>query len=226
MSIGVDTVKTLNWAGEDLVLYSQRALYWPRMQTLFITDPHWGKGETFRQSGIPIPPGGTLSDLARLTDLLVTTKAQRLIVLGDFFHTKHSRAPQILDALHAWRAAHRTLEIVLVRGNHDRHAGAPPAALDITCVAAGYAASPFLCHHEPVGDAAEKRSGYILAGHLHPVFTLRDRDGSQLRLPCFHFAKRQAILPAFASFSGGYGVTAAKGDRVFVISQAFVVEVT
>ncbi|MEZ4706356.1 MAG: ligase-associated DNA damage response endonuclease PdeM [Caldilineaceae bacterium] len=225
MSAAIERVKSHNWAGEDLKLYAQRALFWPRMQTLFITDPHWGKGETFRQSGIPIPPGGTLGDLARLTELLAATRAQQLIVLGDFFHTRHSRAPHIIDALYTWREAHRTLEIVLVRGNHDRHAGAPPPKLNITSVAAGYSVWPFICHHEPIDDMAKKPGAYILAGHLHPVYTLRDRDGSQVRLPCFHFGRRQAILPAFASFSGSYGVAAAKGDRVFVVSDEFVVEI-
>ncbi len=225
---------TLTWAGERLALLPQRALHWPTASTLFITDPHFGKGATFRQAGLPVPRGGTLSDLAKLDAALKATRAERLIILGDFFHTRTSRAPHVLASLQSWRDAHASLAVTLVRGNHDRHAGDPPAALDIECVSGSLALPPFVCLHHPVDFAdsltnspAEPKlsaEAFALAGHLHPVVTLHGRGGSTLRLPCFHFGARQALLPAFGRFTGGYPVRPVPGDRVFVAGEGEIAE--
>ncbi len=232
----------LTWAGERLALLPQRALYWPTASTLFITDPHFGKGATFRQAGLPVPRGGTLDDLAKLDAALTATHAERLIILGDFFHTRTSRAPHVLAALQQWRDAHASLAVTLVRGNHDRHAGDPPAALNIECVPEALALPPFVCLHHPLGfddsstseldmafdadsDAANvPAQAFALAGHLHPVVTLHGRGGSTLRLPCFYFGAQQALLPAFGRFTGGYPVRAVPGDRVFVVGEDEIIE--
>lgn len=220
----------IRWAGEELVLYADRALFWPRVQTLFITDPHWGKAATFRHWGIPIPPGGAVAGLARLSGLLTATGAARLIILGDFWHARSSQSPPVLAALHAWRMAHMSVEMLLIRGNHDRHAGPPPANLAIISAEEGLMLAPFVCRHHPVDNIEERveiaQNAYILSGHLHPVVTLQDRDGSRVRLPCFHFGPRQAILPAFASFSGGGNISQRAGDRIFVIGEQLIREVT
>ena len=67
-------------------------------------------------------------DLARLkTRPFKRTGARRLLVLGDLFHARAGRvATRTLgDAPRMARAAPAELEIQLVRGNHDRHAGDP-----------------------------------------------------------------------------------------------------
>ena len=121
-------------AGEEVLLLAERALFWPRTATLVAADLHWGKAATFRASGIPIPAGSTSDDLARLDAALLRTETRRLIVLGDLFHARAGRvAAATLSALRRWRALRSALEITLVRGNHDRHAGDPPSDLRINC---------------------------------------------------------------------------------------------
>ena len=110
-----------------MLLLPERALFWPRAGTLVVADLHWGKGATFRAAGIPIPVGTTSDDLARLDGALLRTGARRLVVLGDLFHARAGRiATHTLAELRRWRGAAPELEILLVRGNHDRHAGDPP----------------------------------------------------------------------------------------------------
>lgn len=210
------SIKEITWAGEQLHLYAARALFWPAAKTLFIADTHWGKEATFQHAGIPIPPGSSAKDLARLSALLTRTQAERLLILGDFFHTHSSRAPHILNDLRRWRALHSALEVILIKGNHDRHAGVPPDELHVLCVEEGYPLDPFICRHQPLEKAEVPQGCFILAGHLHPVFTLSDGAGSHLRLPCFHFGTQQAVLPAFASFSGGFNISPQKQERVYV----------
>jgi len=200
-------------AGETVELFAERALHWPREATLFVADVHLGKAAAFRAGGVPLPRGGTQADLARLTRLVARTGAQRLVVLGDFLHAAAGRVTALDVAFHAWRAAHRTLAITLVRGNHDDHAGDPPDGWGIAVVDEPHPLAPFLACHTP----ADPPSGYALAGHLHPGVLVTGR-GDALRLPCFVLGLRRAILPAFGSFTGLATAKPAHGDRLVAIA--------
>ncbi|HYW30878.1 MAG TPA: ligase-associated DNA damage response endonuclease PdeM [Gemmatimonas sp.] len=208
-------------AGERVLLYAERGMLLPRFNTAVVADLHWGKAATFRALNIPVPTGTTAADLARLSRLLERTGADRLVVLGDLIHARAGRQADVLDALHAWRDAHAALEIVLVRGNHDAHAGDPPASLRIECVDGPWTLGPFTCEHEP----EPQRGAYVLAGHLHPSVTLAGRARQRERLCCFAFGPDVGILPAFASFTGGGAYRRADEDRIFAIVEDEVMRV-
>ncbi|NNM27435.1 MAG: ligase-associated DNA damage response endonuclease PdeM [Phycisphaerales bacterium] len=124
----------IEWAGERLELSAERALLWPARRTLLIADVHLGKPAAFRAAGVPVPEETTQRDLTRLGGLLTTTGAERVIVLGDLLHARAGRTPVVVNTVTAWRARHRQADIVLVRGNHDLHAGDPPEAWEVRCV--------------------------------------------------------------------------------------------
>ena len=208
--------------GEDVMLLAERALFWPRTGTLVAADFHWGKAATFRAAGIPVPVGATSDDLARLDAALFRTCARRLVVLGDLFHAKAGRiAAQTLAELRRWRSLRDELEIMLVRGTHDRHAGDPPDDLRINCVNAPAFVPPFVLRHEP----APSTEGYTLAGHLHPAIVLAGPALQRERLPCFWLTPRGAVLPAFGSFTGFASVVPAPEDRIFVVVEQDVISV-
>jgi DNA ligase-associated metallophosphoesterase len=203
-------------AGEPVWLLPERALFWPRGGTLVAADLHWGKAATFRAAGIPIPGGGTIDDLARLDAALLRTGARRLAVLGDLFHARAGRvATRTLAELRAWRGVRADVEILLVRGNHDRHAGDPPADLRINCVDAPAFIPPFVLRHQPAATAG----GYTLAGHVHPGVVLAGAGRQRERLACFLFGQEVALLPAFGSFTGFGMVEPAEGERLFVVAE-------
>jgi uncharacterized protein len=205
-----------------VVLLAERALFWSRTGTLVAADLHWGKAATFRAAGIPVPVGATSDDLSRLDAALFRTCARRLIVLGDLFHAKAGRiATQTLAELRRWRALRDELEIMLVRGNHDRHAGDPPDDLRINCVNAPAFVPPFVLRHEP----APSNEGYTLAGHLHPGIVLAGPGLQRERLPCFWLTPRGAVLPAFGSFTGSASVVPGPEDRIFVVADQEVIGV-
>jgi DNA ligase-associated metallophosphoesterase len=201
-------------AGERVVLHAERALYWPRCATLFIADLHLGKAATFRAGGVPLPRGSTAADLARLTTLIARTGAARLVILGDFFHARAGRVDGLDAAFTAWRDAHAALEITLVRGNHDRHAGDPAPHWNVTCVADPHALPPFIGVHHPVAP----RSGYALCGHIHPGVRIHGAGEQTARLACFVVGTRRAILPAFGRFTGLAPVELAEDDRIVAIA--------
>ncbi len=214
---------SLTLAGEPVSLMSERALYWPGTSTLVVADLHWGKASTFRAAGIPVPIGTTSDDLARLDSALRRTGARRMVVLGDLFHAKAGRvASHTLAELRRWRSLAGTFEILLVRGNHDRHAGDPPKDLQINCVNPPAFVPPFVFRHEPM----EEEGVYGLAGHVHPAITLVGRGLQREPLPCFLVGQHRMILPAFGSFTGFGVVEPGPGDRAFVLAEDEVLEVT
>jgi DNA ligase-associated metallophosphoesterase len=208
-------------AGETLHLLPERAVFWPRAATLIVADLHLGKDETFRAAAIPIPVGPVQADLARLDAALRLSGAERLLILGDLWHARAGMAESLFDELRAWRTAHAKLAVELVRGNHDRRAGDPPADLRITFREEPVAESPFVFRHFPEPSA----DGYVLAGHVHPAVVLRGEGRQRARLPCFWFGRGVGLLPAFGGFTGSGEVRPRPGDRVFVVAGDEVIAV-
>lgn len=207
-------------AGEKVVMLREKALYWPREATLFVADFHLGKAAAFRSAGIPMPSGTTTDNVMRLASAIASTGAKRVVFLGDFLHAKASKAKSTEETFGAWRAKHSAVDLVLVRGNHDTSAGDPREDWNIECVEEGAVLGPFIANHHPEA----KRGGYVLAGHIHPAVRLSG-DGDSVRLPCFWFAPRVGVLPAFGAFTGSAVVRPREGDRVFVIADGEVISV-
>ena len=207
--------------GEELLLLVERAVYWHRTNTLLVADPRFGKTATPRSTGVPVLAGTTECTLARIDAALARTGAARLVFLGDFLHPRDGRSEATSGALGAWRDRHPALDVVLVRGNHDRRAGDPSTELRISCVDAPMLEQPFAFVHDP-GEVA---GAYALAGHLHPGATMVDRGRKRMRLPCFWFCGRWAALPAFGEFTGLAHIGPSSGDQLFVIAGDEVREV-
>lgn len=207
--------------GHSLLLSSLRAAFDPELRCLFVADAHFGKDAVFRARGIPVPIGSTADNLMRLDMLIAEFEPTLLVFLGDLLHAREAHASETLDALHAWRARHAGLRLVLVEGNHDRHAGALPATLGVEYVQEPWRIGPWaLCHYP------QKVAGaYALAGHVHPVFRIATRSDS-VRVPCFRFGATGGVLPAFGSFTGGAREDGrVAGEKVFLVVQERVIEV-
>lgn len=206
-------------AGEWLWLLPERAAFWPARRMLLVADAHIGKAAAFRSTGVAIPAGTTTSDLARLSRLIRDLGATKVAFLGDLLHSREGRQPRTLEAFRAWRAHHDGVEMVLVRGNHDRRAGDPPAAWCIDCldqpVVLGALA---LCH-----DLRTVGGRYALAGHVHPAVRMVGQGRDRARLPCFLLRGDHAILPAFGAFTGTFALAPASDDRIYVVAGDTVV---
>lgn len=207
-------------AGEDVVLLPERALLWSRRSTLLVADAHFGKAATFRASGIFVPRGTTSRALEHLDSALEQTAATRIVFLGDLLHAKEGRSPETLRVVGDWRAAHARVEMILVRGNHDRSAGDPPESLGIACVDAPLLEPPFAFAHHP----RVVNEHHVLAGHLHPAVRLSGPGRQYERLPCFWTREHLTVLPAFGDFTGSADVEPVEGDRVFAIADSSVLE--
>lgn len=208
---------TVQVKGERLVLLPERAAYWPARHMLLLADAHLGKAMHFRKLGVAAPVGLEQLDIERLRDLLTRIAPTELVILGDLFHSAHNAAWGDLAAL---RTAFAGTAFTLIVGNHDI---LDPAQY----TAAGFIAvperseGPFRFTHHP-----DPRAGtYNVAGHVHPAVRLVGKGRQSMDLPCFHFGRNAALLPAFGAFTGRYRIVPVAGDRVFVASGGSVVRV-
>jgi uncharacterized protein len=199
----------------SLELLAAGAIYWRARRCLIVADAHFGKAATFRARGVPVPQGTTRETLARLEAVCARTQPATLVFLGDLFHAPEAHAPATLAALRAWRAAHSSLDVVLVEGNHDLKAGAPPPGLGVEVRPEPWRVDGLaFCHHPQFVAGA-----HALAGHLHPAVRVSGRADDSVRLPCFWLREGLAVLPAFGSFTGGARFDREAGDRVVAIAE-------
>ena len=203
----------ISCAGRTVWLLPEHALWWPEGRVMFIADLHIGKAATYRALGQPVPSGTTLENLRRLSELTHHYQPAQLVFLGDFLHAAQARTVAVFSQLEAWRQNHASLNCTLVRGNHDSRAGDPPAALNINVVDEPYLVGPFAACHHPQAHSTHA----VLAGHVHPAVQLQGPARDRLRLPCFVFEERSAILPAFGEFTGGYTVEPKPGVQLYAV---------
>ena len=203
----------LQVAGDEVLLLPDRALFW--RDALILADLHLGKGDTFRQRGLPLPPGELDEDLARVGALVGATGARRVLVLGDFVHGVI--LPSTRVAVARWRAT-LGAQVGRVRGNHDRHEPELPPEWNVDDLGAIHREGPFALVHEPVPVPG----AFTWAGHVHPTVSLRGR-ADRLRFPAFILGGTLGVLPAFARFSGGPGLRATDGLRRFACTPAGIV---
>ncbi len=213
---------TVSLFGQTLALMPERAAWWRDTNTLLVADLHFGKAAAFRAGGIPVPSGTTHEALDRLQYIARRTRARRIVFLGDLLHAKTGRSIDVLDALSDWRKANSDLELLLVRGNHDRHAGDPPGELGIRCENAPFMIGPFAMSHHP----AVHPDGYVIAGHVHPGIRLYGAGRERVRLPCFVFDDSSAILPAFGDFTGLANIEPEPGRAIYAIAGEEVVDIS
>lgn len=212
------TALTVTLGGLVAHLLPERAAFLPESSTLLVADLHWGKTAALRAAFVPVPSGSTAHDLARLSELLHATRARTLVVLGDLLHAREGRHPATMRTIAEWREQHSAIDMVLVRGNHDRRAGDPPSEFRMRC-------EPHWRSGDVIGvhDPSEVHDRYVVAGHLHPHLTLRGRGRQSLRLPCFVVGPTRAVLPAFSSLTGSGMYEREAADRHYVIAGGEVV---
>jgi uncharacterized protein len=195
----------LELADTTVVCLWQRMLFWPAESTLFVADVHLGKAASFRAAGVALPSGHSNHDLDRISSLLTAHHARRLVILGDLVHTHSSYTAALDRGFRALRAKHPAVEIILVRGNHDRNAGDASVDWGLTIVSEPYLLGPFSCCHEPGRTRQADSAGFELAGHLHPALRVQTaREG--ITLPCFWRHADGIVLPAFGSLTGNFTV--------------------
>jgi DNA ligase-associated metallophosphoesterase len=193
----------------------QRCLYWEEEKALILSDLHLGKTGHFRKHGIAVPQKIFIEDMQRLMEQIGYFKPQRIIAVGDLFH---SDANKEMDLFLKWRQDIPGIEFILVKGNHDILKPEWYQRADIKVYEGQWRLGNIHFVHDP--EEMEEKAGesnYIFSGHLHPGIRFEGTAKQSLEFPCFHFTSTNGVLPAFSKFSGLATVRAKKHDHVFAI---------
>lgn len=206
-------------SGEELWLLPEKAIWWPAKSILIISDLHLGKAMHFRKAGIPVPVNLHQGDLETLSMLITKYRPAKIIFTGDLFHSEiNSEWQQFFN----WRMQYPDVEFILVEGNHDILSAEVYLNAGISLVKGKLVIEPFVFSHEFTGDESDL---YYITGHIHPAFRLTGKGQQSLKLPCYYFGRRYAILPSMGRFTGGVSVEKDAGSRIFVITDSEVLEV-
>ena len=207
---------------QDLFLLPQKAIYWRQEKALIAADVHLGKVGHFRKAGIAVPRDMEQNDLSVLSDLIDDHKPEKIIFLGDFFHSDMNAD---WEWFILWRAQFPNLEIILIRGNHDIIADDHYSRLNIFLYNK-LVVGPFIMLHHPLNEEAlSAAEAYAFCGHLHPGISLTGKARQHVTLPCFAFGAKQAILPSFGKFTGRIAIRSEKTDRIFAIANNKVIAI-
>lgn len=200
-----------------MIMSAERTLFWEDQSTLIVADLHIGKTGHFRKEGIGVPQQVYKDDLHRLLSQVLFFKAERLVIVGDL---THSVANKELELFKKWRKDFSSLDIHLVKGNHDILQEKWYKEANISVSAGHLKVNNFLFVHDimEAGKFVFKES-YTFCGHLHPGIYIRGRGKQSLRFPCFYFAGSHCVLPAFSRFTGTYMVVPKKGEEAFAIIE-------
>jgi len=188
----------LSFAGEEFLITSGRALYWPRERALLVADLHLEKASFFARHGQMLPPYDSRETLERLASAIHETGARRVFSLGDNFHDVGGPGRLEPHAAGMLCALTRATDWVWITGNHDPHLGKSVGG----SVAEEMEVAGLILRHK----AQEGETRPELSGHFHPRLHLTVRD-RRIRRPCAvigggHGGGRM-ILPAFGALTGG-----------------------
>ncbi|WP_454880674.1 ligase-associated DNA damage response endonuclease PdeM [Sphingobacterium detergens] len=180
---------------QKLILNNQRTIFWPKQNTLILSDLHLGKAAHFRKNGIPIPSDIASLDLQRLASLIDYYQAENILVVGDLIHAGINQEVLLLEE---FKQNHASLNFHLVIGNHDRQVEKLAKQINIIYHHDKFEMEQIHFVHEPAID----RSVFTISGHIHPGVSIKLPPNKHLRLPCFWVSAQQIILPAFSKFTG------------------------
>ncbi len=189
--------QTITFNKQELILNTQRSIFWKETKSLILSDLHLGKAAHFRKHGIAIPMDTSLADLNRLENLIDHYQPQQVIVVGDLVHAGINQEVLLLEV---FRLKYPQLQLHLVKGNHDRLSSQISKRFGIHHHEEFFELNSILFQHHPA-DSADP-SSFRISGHIHPGVSIIIPPKRHLRLPCFLVAEHQIILPAFSKFTG------------------------
>ncbi|HEY9620060.1 MAG TPA: ligase-associated DNA damage response endonuclease PdeM [Crinalium sp.] len=212
---------TINVLNIDLQLLPERAIYIEEIKYLLVSDVHLGKSETFQTFGVPISSQVNRETLDRLQSLCLNLNPERLIILGDLFHSRFALTE---DVLNDWSKflKETSVQTTLILGNHDRRLARVLQEKEMTmnCVTDPIQVDRLILSHEPCSQPQSLN----ICGHVHPCVRLKTKLDN-LRLPCFYLerSQHQLILPSFGEFTGSYEVKLKAGTAAYVVVDNTVV---
>ena len=186
-----------HWGNSLLEMLPTRALLLPKTSELLICDIHLGKGEYFQKKGIPLTNNSDEENLLRIKNIVKKYNPNKLIILGDLFHSKYSISESLKSKVELL-ATTLNIKIELIVGNHDLGCKVKNISfLDFKI------SNNLILSHEPIDNFEDNFLN--ICGHYHPKVYLKNSK-DKLSFRCFALDEKENIfyLPAFGDLTGGF----------------------
>ncbi len=199
----------LNIQSQTFYLNPYKAIYWKEQSSLILSDLHLGKAGHFRKNGIPISSRVHENDFLRLKKLISFYNPVKIIIVGDLFHSSFNSEWQIFEA---FVRSYPQIDFFLIKGNHD--VLEDNIYLKTLHCFESFEVGPFCFVHKP-----EKLPNglFSICGHIHPSILIKAQGRQNLKISCFYFTDKYAVLPSFGNFTGNYKISFKLGDLVYLI---------
>lgn len=211
---------SIDFAGQSLQLHPDRAVYWEDESALMIADMHLGKIQHFVRNGVPLPAVTEAINLEKLQDLLLQFQPKVVYILGDLFHSDWNEA---WEEFELFVGAFKEIEFHLILGNHDILPDNIYQQGGLRITRGALFKAPFLLMHIAEPGKSEVPT---ISGHIHPGAVLRGRGRQYIKVPCFWIKDQDLILPAFGHFTGLAAIKATRKDRVFIIAEHKIIDLS
>lgn len=203
-----------------LCLLKEKAIWIPKLQTLLLSDVHFGKASHFRKSGIPIPEPIHEKDLVTLEALINSLNPKNLYFLGDLFHSDWNGQWEILMS---FLEEFPEVSFHLVQGNHDILSPQFYQDRPIQIHQQPVLLDQLILTHEPLEQIP---MGFLnLCGHIHPGIRLKGLGRQSVRLSCFFLENNCLILPAFGNFTGLAIIKPRPSSKIYGITPEKVIPI-
>ena len=209
-------MKRIKVKENHFILHPSGAVFWEEKKTLLLADVHLGKVAHFRKNGIAVPRKAEGVFYQKITALLLEFTIDRILFLGDLFHSFQNNEWLLFTA---W-VKKQAVSMILVEGNHDVIPAAQFEQIGLQVVD-HLMEENFYFSHFPI----EKKTHFVFCGHVHPGVTLKGNGLQKMKMPCFFQSSQQMILPAFGAFTGLYILSPKTGDQVYVTTGKEVMEI-
>ncbi|RYY44117.1 MAG: ligase-associated DNA damage response endonuclease PdeM [Chitinophagaceae bacterium] len=208
-------------SGNHFLLSADKTIFWEEEKALILSDLHLGKSGHFRKHGIGIPQDVFKEDLHRLIAAIQYHKPEKIIVVGDMFHSHNNKEHQLFLK---WRHDFPELSFHLVVGNHDILSLKWYKEANLELHYKEWGIGNFIFTHD-INDADITVGNYYFSGHIHPCIRLKGLGRQSIQVPCFYFNHHFAVLPAFGKFTGTYALKIKEDDNVFAVANNKVLKV-
>lgn len=193
-------ISMIKFAGQELILDAQGAIYWPATRTLIVADLHLEKGSYFAKSGNLLPTYDTLDTLTRLQQLIGRYSPQDVICLGDNVHDVEAitrmRDEDYQILFNLCRSVSNWFWII---GNHDKNILTLDVFRQFHCVGEIKKLNILFTHEKQITSSPQ------IIGHYHPKFSIQIK-AQKIRGKCFIYSDNLLVMPSFGTFTGGLDI--------------------
>jgi hypothetical protein len=184
-----------------------KALYFEDLKLLVISDLQIGQETYFATKGLFVPQFQTKQMIDSLIKLLKETKAERLLINGDFKHDFSLAAIQEWNDISYFivEVYKYVKSIIVIKGNHDNYLQNILTKYKIRIVEEALIDNYLFIHGHAYPKTNIEKYNILIIGHEQPGVVLRD-GFEKFKLPCFLYGttldnKNIVVLPSFSPLS-------------------------